>query len=83
MALYSVVIPCYKSSKTIGKVVEMTSAEFQKLEIDAFEFVLVNDCSPDEGQTIRELYRLADQYEYVKVVNLGKTVVSITRPWQD
>ena len=72
MVLYSVVIPCYKSSKTIGKVVEMTSVEFRKLGIAALEFVLVNDCSPDEGQTIRELYRLADQYEYVKVVNLGK-----------
>ncbi len=69
---YSVVIPCYKSAATIGKVVTLTAEELQKLGMDDFEFVLVNDCSPDEGATFHALKTLAEQYAYVKVVNLGK-----------
>lgn len=72
MARYSVVIPCYKSAKTIEKVVTLTVAEFGRLGFDDFEFVLVNDCSPDNGETIGVLYQMAEKWPYVKVVNLGK-----------
>ena len=72
MAKYSVVIPCYKSSKTIAHVVSQTVEAFEQLGIDRFEFVLVNDCSPDQGETIRELNRLADEFDYIKVIDLGK-----------
>ncbi len=72
MARYSVVIPCYKSAKTIEKVVTLTVEEFGRLGIDDFEFVLVNDCSPDNGETIGVLYQMAEKWPYVKVVNLGK-----------
>ena len=70
--LYSVVIPCYKSSHTIRQVVEMTSAELTKLNKCPFEFVLVDDHSPDDGKTVRELRKLADDYGYVKVVELAR-----------
>lgn len=69
---YSVVIPCYKSAKSIGQVVTDTIEEFKKLAIEDFEFVLVNDCSPDNGATIQRLYELAEAYPFVRVVNLGK-----------
>ncbi len=72
MARYSVVIPCYKSAKSIAQVVADTSAEFAKLSIRDYEFILVNDCSPDGGETLRVLYSLAEEFPYVKVVNLGK-----------
>ena len=58
MARYSVVIPCYKSAKTIEKVVTLTVEEFGRLGFDDFEFVLVNDCSPDNGETIGVLYQM-------------------------
>ena len=72
MSKYSIVIPCYKSSKTIAHVVSRTVDELGLLGIDDFEFVLVNDCSPDGGETIRELDRLADEFGYIKVIDLGK-----------
>lgn len=41
-----------------------------KMERINFEFVLVNDCSPDNGATITKLQELASAYSYVKVVEL-------------
>ena len=41
--LVSIVIPCYNSEHTIGKVVELAVEEFSKLEDYDCEFVLVND----------------------------------------
>ena len=58
MARYSVVIPCYKSAKTIEKVVTLTVAEFGRLGFDDFEFVLVNDCSPN-GTTYQKICEIA------------------------
>lgn len=69
---YSVVIPCYQSSHTIREVVELTIAEFKKMEIDEYEFVLVDDFSPDGGETVRALRSLADDYPCVKVIELAK-----------
>ena len=46
--LHSVVIPCYKSSQTIRKVVEETMEQFRKMNRGDVEFVLVDDCSPDD-----------------------------------
>lgn len=70
--LYSIIIPCYNSSKTIRKVVELTMAEMERLKRTPFEFVLVDDFSPDGGQTVSELEALANDYSSVKVVELAK-----------
>ena len=70
--MYSVIIPCYKSSHTIREVVELTAAKLEELGRTPFEFVLVDDCSPDDGETISTLKALADEYGYVKVVELAK-----------
>ncbi len=70
--MISVVIPCYKSSQTIGKVVEMTAAELERLGHNAYEFVLVDDCSPDGGATAAKLKELSHEHSYVKAVLLAK-----------
>lgn len=70
--LYSVVVPCYKSDKSIRQVVELTSAELDRLGRTPYEFVLVNDCSPDGGLTINALKEVANDYPFVKVVDLAK-----------
>ena len=70
--LYSVIIPCYKSAKTIRQVVEETSAELKALGREPFEFILVDDCSPDDGETMAALMGLVRDYACVKVVELAK-----------
>lgn len=70
--LYSIIIPCYKSSHTIRQVVEETAAELERLGRTPYEFVLVDDFSPDGGETICELKALADEYASVKVIELAQ-----------
>ena len=70
--LYSIIIPCYKSAHTIRQVVEMTSAKMEEMGRTPFEFVLVDDSSPDGGDTICELRSLANEYDFVNVVELAQ-----------
>lgn len=70
--LYSIIIPCYNSSKTIRKVVELTIQEMENQKRTPYEFVLVDDFSPDGGDTVRALEALADDYSCVKIVELAK-----------
>ena len=70
--MYSIIIPCYNSSHTIRKVVEMTMAELDKMDRGEYEFVLVDDCSPDGGATVAELLSLVRDYECVRVAELAK-----------
>ena len=70
--MYSVIIPCYQSSRTIRAVVEETMQTFKELKRGDVEFVLVDDCSPDEGATVRELRRLVEDYPCVRAVELAK-----------
>lgn len=70
--LHTVIIPCYKSDQTIRKVVEMTMAEFERIGRKEYEFVLVDDCSPDGGKTVGVLRSLVQDYACVKVVELAK-----------
>lgn len=68
--LVSIVIPCYNSEKTIGRVVELAIEEFARLKDYECEFVLVNDYSRDG--TWNSISLLADQYACVKGINLAK-----------
>ena len=70
--LYSIIIPCYNSSKTNRKVVELTMQEMENQKRTPYEFVLVDDFSPDGGDTVRALEALADDYSCVKIVELAK-----------
>ena len=69
--MYSIVIPCYNSSHTIRDVVELTAEKMTELGRTPFEFVLVDDHSPDDGATVCELRKLADEYDYVKMIELA------------
>lgn len=65
----SVVIPCYYSEKTIGKVVRLTREELIKAGYD-YEFVLSNDGSTDG--TFDEIKKLHEEDHKVIGVNLAK-----------
>ncbi|MCI7145024.1 MAG: glycosyltransferase family 2 protein [Clostridiales bacterium] len=70
--LYSVIIPCYKSAHTIRQVVEETSAELDRLGRTPYEFVLVDDFSPDGGSTLDVLKELSEEYSFVTVIELAQ-----------
>ncbi len=56
MRLVSFIIPCYRSEKTIGTVVEEINQTMQEQPQYSYEVILINDCSPDDTfQTIKEL----------------------------
>ena len=66
--LISIVIPCYYSEKTIHKVVDMVTDEFNKNDGYECEFVLVKDGSTDG--TFDEIRKLSREYSNVAGVNL-------------
>ena len=68
--LVSIVIPCYNSEHSIGKVVELAIEEFKKLNDYECEFVLVNDYSRDG--TWKSIHGLTEKYPNVKGINLAK-----------
>lgn len=69
---YSIIIPCYRSSHTIRDVVESTSKELERLGRTPYEFILVDDFSPDNGDTVGELIALSEDYDYVTAVELAR-----------
>ena len=66
--LVSIVVPCYNSERSIRQVVDLTLAEFDRLDGYDCEFVLVDDCSPDG--TYAEICRLAKEYPSVHGITL-------------
>lgn len=86
MIKYSIVIPCYKSSATIEKVVSMTREELTKYIADRFtpkdkrrkmpdyslQFVLVNDGSPDGGMTAEVINKMGRECDDVIAIDLAK-----------
>ena len=67
MSRISFVIPCYRSEKTIGAVVEEIKKTVGERE---HEIILVNDCSPDG--TINEIKRLAAADSHITGVDLAR-----------
>lgn len=67
----SVIVPCYNSNHILVELVERTIRELERLPIDEWEFILVNDFSSDPN-TIVLLRGLAVTYPFVKVVDLAK-----------
>lgn len=67
MSKVSFVIPCYRSEKTLGAVVE----EIRKtMSAGEYEIILVNDCSPDG--TIETIKSLAENDGHIIGVDLAK-----------
>ena len=65
------VIPCYKSSQTIGLVVNEIQSVFARLNKSSYEIILVNDCSPDEGRTLSEIRRLYSEDPHIIGIDLA------------
>ena len=66
----SFVIPCYRSEKMIGKVVEEIINAMSDMKEYSYEIVLINDCSPDN--TYEAIKGLAKTYPFVKGINLAR-----------
>lgn len=66
--LVSIIIPCYNSEHSLRDVVELTMAEFEKLDGYTCEFVLVNDNSSDHTADV--IKALSQQYRCVHGVTL-------------
>lgn len=67
----SVVIPCYKSSQTIGFVVNEIRSVLGRLKKNDYEIILVNDCSPDEGRTISAIRTLCTEDRRILGIDLA------------
>ena len=68
--MISFVIPCYRSQKTIGGVIEEINSTMEGMPEYTHEIILVNDASPDQTyETIRELCR---QHKNICGINLAK-----------
>ena len=68
--LVSFVIPCYRSAHTIRGVVEELKGAMNAMPGYEAEFVLVNDCSPDD--TFEVLREMAENDERITAVDLAK-----------
>ena len=66
----SFVIPCYNSSKTIGKVIEEIKETMQQIAKYKYEIILVNDCSPDN--TFEVIQEICKENKNICGVNLAK-----------
>lgn len=70
MKKISFVIPCYASEHTISSVVEEVNEAMEKLEKYQWEFVLVNDSSPDN--TFGAIKELCNRHSNIIGINLAR-----------
>ena len=73
MKKISFIIPCYRSEKTVGNVVEEIDTAMQDVELSGkyeYEIILVNDCSPDD--TIGTIRKLCEKKKYVKGISFAR-----------
>lgn len=66
---YSFVIPCYNSSKTIGKVVDEINNKMLAMKEDNYEIILVNDSSKDNTRDV--IFNLANN-SHITAISLAK-----------
>ena len=66
----SIVVPCYNSEHTIGKLVDLCMQEFNNKDGWEQEMVLVNDFSRDG--TFNTIQGICEKYPNVKGINLAK-----------
>lgn len=68
--IISVIIPCYRSAKTIERVVEEIKREILKRPENQYQIILVNDCSPDN--TFDVLRSLAEKDRNIVALDLAR-----------
>lgn len=66
----SFVIPCYASEKTIESVIKELDEEMESVAEYEWEYVLVNDCSPDG--TFEKIKELCELHSNIKGINLAR-----------
>lgn len=69
--LISVIVPCYNSTQMLNRLIDETRKVFQEQGIENYEFVLVNDCSPNPDSRER-IWNLGKENKDVKVIDLAK-----------
>lgn len=70
--LISIIIPCYRSEKTLpGVVAEIRAAFIDHPEHD-YQLVLVNDGSPDQGATYRTIRKLCQEDPKIVGVDMSR-----------
>lgn len=70
--LISIVIPCYRSEKTLPFVVKEIQDTFAAQTEYDYQIVLVNDGSPDDGATFRKIQELCEQDSKIVGVNMSR-----------
>ncbi|MGL4484734.1 MAG: glycosyltransferase family 2 protein [Anaerovoracaceae bacterium] len=68
--LISICIPCYKAEHNLPKVIEEVIGEFEKHPEYDYEFVLVNDGSPDD--TFGTIHKLCTENDKIVGINFSK-----------
>jgi undecaprenyl-phosphate 4-deoxy-4-formamido-L-arabinose transferase len=66
----SFVIPCYRSEKTIEKVVTEIDTAMIQMENNQYEIILINDSSPDD--TYKKLVEISKTNSHVQAIDLAK-----------
>ena len=66
----SFVIPCYRSAKNIGIVLDEIRGAMDKHPDTEYEIILVNDCSPDN--TAEVIKHLAEEDPHILAIDLAK-----------
>lgn len=67
----SVIVPCYNSTHMLNCLVDETRKVFAELNISDYEFVLVNDCSPNP-ESHERILELGRENSDIKVIDLAK-----------
>lgn len=70
MSKISFVIPCYRSAKTIGRVVAEIQDTMTSIPNYIYDIVLVNDCSPDD--TYEVIKALCAKYDNIAGISLAR-----------
>lgn len=67
----SIIVPCYNSMPILHTLIETTENVLKEMNIKTYEFILVNDGSPNPD-TIGFLKSLVQEFPAVKLVDLAK-----------
>lgn len=68
----SIIIALYNSEKTISPVIEEVQEELNRIHMEDYEIILINDCSSDNVLTIAK--ELALKNKRIKIIDLAKNV---------
>ncbi len=66
----TIVIPCYRSENTLENVVKEARSEIQKRPENEYQFILVNDCSPDN--TFDVITKLCEEDKNIIGIDLSR-----------